>query len=36
MKQLAKLGEVMQIAFVPEDFEGAMRFWTQVMGVGPF
>ena len=36
MKRLAKLGEVMQIAFVPEDFEGAMRFWTQVMGVGPF
>ncbi|HKY82397.1 MAG TPA: VOC family protein [Sphingobium sp.] len=34
--KLAKLGEVMQIAFVPEDFEGMLRYWTQMMGVGPF
>ena len=33
---LAKLGEVMQIAFVPQDFEGALRYWTEAMGVGPF
>ncbi|NWK99142.1 hypothetical protein DM806_26485 [Sphingobium lactosutens] len=36
MTHLTKLGQVMQIAFVPEDFERALRYWTQVMGVGPF
>ena len=30
------IGPVMQIAFVPEDFDAAVRHWTQVMGVGPF
>lgn len=33
---LAKLGPVMQLAFVPSDFDAAVRHWTQVMGVGPF
>lgn len=33
---LAQLGAIMQIAFVPEDFDGALRFWTETMGVGPF
>lgn len=33
---LSKLGEVMQLAFVPHDFEAAVQHWTQVMGVGPF
>lgn len=32
----AALGPVMQLAFVPEDFDSAIRHWTQVMGVGPF
>ena len=36
MTGLAQLGKVMQIAYVPADFDGALRFWTQVMGVGPF
>ena len=26
----------MQIAFVPEDFDAAITYWTEVMGVGPF
>jgi len=33
---IAGLGEVMQLAFVPEDFDAAVKHWTQVMGVGPF
>jgi catechol 2,3-dioxygenase-like lactoylglutathione lyase family enzyme len=33
---IAQLGEVMQIAFIPADFDAALRFWTETMGVGPF
>ncbi len=33
---LIQLGQVMQIAYLPRDFEAAIRFWTQTMGVGPF
>lgn len=33
---LARIGPVMQIAFVPDDFDAALRHWTEVMGVGPF
>jgi catechol 2,3-dioxygenase-like lactoylglutathione lyase family enzyme len=33
---VAQLGEVMQLAFVPKDFQGALDFWTKTMGVGPF
>lgn len=33
---LAALGEVMQLAFVPDDFDAAVKHWTGVMGVGPF
>ncbi|MEM7666988.1 MAG: VOC family protein [Pseudomonadota bacterium] len=33
---IAGLGEVMQLAFVPKDFDAAVRHWTEVMGVGPF
>lgn len=33
---LARIGPVMQIAFVPDDFDAALRHWTHVMGVGPF
>jgi len=35
-KGLSELGEVMQLAFVPEDFDASVRHWTEVMGVGPF
>lgn len=33
---LSTIGPVMQIAFVPDDFDAAIQHWTQVMGVGPF
>ncbi len=33
---LSKIGPVMQMAFVPSDFDAAIRYWTEVMGVGPF
>jgi len=33
---IAGLGEVMQLAFVPDDFDAAIEHWTKVMGVGPF
>jgi catechol 2,3-dioxygenase-like lactoylglutathione lyase family enzyme len=33
---LSALGAVCQLAFCPRDFEGALRFWTETMGVGPF
>ena len=33
---IADIGPVMQIAFVPEDFDGTLKHWTEVMGVGPF
>jgi methylmalonyl-CoA/ethylmalonyl-CoA epimerase len=33
---ISAIGPVMQIAFVPKDFDAAVRYWTQTMGVGPF
>ncbi len=33
---IAALGEIMQLAFVPKDFDAAIKHWTEVMGVGPF
>jgi hypothetical protein len=30
------LGPVMQLAWLPQDFDAAINHWTQVMGVGPF
>ena len=33
---IAQLGTVMQLAFVPKDFDAALRHWTETMGVGPF
>ena len=33
---IAALGDVMQLAFVPPDFDAAVAHWTQTMGVGPF
>ena len=30
------LGEVMQLAYVPADFDGALKYWLDVMGAGPF
>ncbi|MFL0355276.1 VOC family protein [Erythrobacter sp. GH1-10] len=33
---IAALGEVMQLAFVPDDFDAAVKHWTETMGAGPF
>jgi hypothetical protein len=33
---IRSLGDVMQIAFVPEDIDAAVQYWTRTMGVGPF
>jgi len=33
---MARLGSVMQMAYVPADFEGALKFWTKTIGAGPF
>ncbi|MCO6056890.1 VOC family protein [Pseudomonas sp. MOB-449] len=33
---IAGLGKVMQLAWVPRDFEAALDYWTRTMGVGPF
>ena len=33
---IAQRGTVMQLAFVPRDFDAALRHWTETMGVGPF
>lgn len=35
-RSIAGLGEVMQLAFVPADFDAALRHWTETMGAGPF
>lgn len=34
--RLAALGPIMQLAYVPRDFDAALRHWTRTMGVGPF
>jgi methylmalonyl-CoA/ethylmalonyl-CoA epimerase len=33
---ISAIGPVMQFAFVPKDFDAAVRHWTETMGVGPF
>ncbi len=33
---IANLGEIMQLAYVPADFDAALQYWTQVVGAGPF
>lgn len=33
---IAELGPIFQLAFVPADFDAAVRHWTETMGVGPF
>lgn len=32
----AELGPVMQLAYLPGDFDAALTHWTRVMGAGPF
>jgi methylmalonyl-CoA/ethylmalonyl-CoA epimerase len=33
---ISAIGPVMQIAFVPADFDAAIAHWTETMSVGPF
>jgi catechol 2,3-dioxygenase-like lactoylglutathione lyase family enzyme len=33
---LAALGPIEQLAYVPTDFDAAVKYWTETMGVGPF
>jgi catechol 2,3-dioxygenase-like lactoylglutathione lyase family enzyme len=33
---ITSLGPVGQLAFLPQDFDAAVRYWTETMGVGPF
>ncbi len=33
---ISALAPIMQMAFVPSDFDAAIRYWTETMGVGPF
>jgi methylmalonyl-CoA/ethylmalonyl-CoA epimerase len=33
---LKALGDIVQLAYLPEDFDGALRYWTETVGVGPF
>jgi catechol 2,3-dioxygenase-like lactoylglutathione lyase family enzyme len=30
------LGDIIQIAYLPEDFDAALKHWTETVGVGPF
>jgi len=30
------LGDIVQMAYLPEDFDAAIRYWTETVGVGPF
>lgn len=35
IQSIASLGEIMQIAFVPQDFDGMIAHWVK-LGAGPF
>ncbi len=33
---ITSLGEIMQLAYVPADFDAALKFWIETVGAGPF
>lgn len=33
---MTALGPVGQLAYLPSDFDAAVKYWTETMGVGPF
>ena len=35
-RNFAALGEVVQLAYLPSDFDAALRYWTETVGAGPF
>lgn len=36
IKSVASLGEILQLAYVPADVNGALRYWIDTIGAGPF
>ena len=30
------LGPIIQLAYLPSDFDATLKYWTETMGVGPF
>jgi methylmalonyl-CoA/ethylmalonyl-CoA epimerase len=30
------LGKIIQLAYLPDDFDAALEYWTKTVGVGPF
>ena len=36
MPTIAGIGEVMQLGFVPRDWDAALKYWIETMGAGPF
>lgn len=35
-RKFANLGEVTQLAYLPSDFDASLRYWTEIVGAGPF
>lgn len=35
-RAITRLGPVGQLAYLPKDFDAAVKYWTETMGVGPF
>ena len=35
-RKITALGPIGQLAYLPQDFDAAVRYWTETMGVGPF
>src|SRR5258708_8837350 len=33
---IARLGDAMQMAYVPANLEATLHFWTKTIGAGPF
>lgn len=36
LNRIASLGQIVQLAYVPADVEGALAYWTRTIGAGPF
>ncbi len=36
LQGIASIGQIAQLAFVPDDFNAAVEYWTGTVGVGPF
>lgn len=36
MSVIREIGEIMQLGYVPADFDATLEFWIKTMGAGPF